>query len=82
MAAASLPISELPALVEELTAREVEVVAAASRGLKNNSIAELLGISVETVKTHVGNAMDKLGARDRTQMAVMALLYGLIDPLG
>lgn len=82
LAAASLPISELPALVEELTAREVEVVAAASRGLKNNSIAELLGISVETVKTHVGNAMDKLGARDRTQMAVMALLYGLIDPLG
>ena len=28
-----------------------------------------------------GNAKDKLGARDRTQMAVMALLHGLIDPL-
>ena len=41
-----------------------------------------LGISVETVKTHVVNAKDKLGAADRTQLAVMALLYGLIDPLG
>ena len=36
---------------------------------------------METVKTHVVSAKDKLGARDRTQMAVMALLHGLIDPL-
>ena len=73
--------SDLPALVEELTPREQQVVAAVARGLKNNSIADVLGVSVETVKTHVGNAMDKLGARDRTQMAVTAMLYGLIDPL-
>ena len=79
--AASAPQPDLPPLVEELTPRELDVVAAVSRGLKNNSIADLLGISLETVKTHVGNAMDKLGARDRTQMAVTALLYGLIDPL-
>ena len=52
-----------------------------ARGLTNNAIGDLLGVSVETVKTHVGNAMDKLGARDRTQMAVTAMLYGLIDPL-
>ena len=45
-------------------------------------IGSSLGISVETVKTHVVNAKDKLGAADRTQVAVMALLYGLIDPLG
>jgi Response regulator containing a CheY-like receiver domain and an HTH DNA-binding domain len=57
------------------------VTAGVARGLKNNAIATLLGLSVETVKSHVGNAMDKLGARDRTQMAVTALLYGLIDPL-
>ena len=73
--------SDLPPLVEELTPREQQVVAAVARGLKNTSIADVLGVSVETVKTHVGNAMDKLGARDRTQMAVTALLYGLIDPL-
>ena len=46
------------------------------------AIATSLGISLETVKTHVVNAKDKLGAGDRTQLAVMALLYGLIDPLG
>ena len=79
--AAAAPQPDLPPLVEELTQRELDVAAAVARGLKNNAIADLLGISLETVKTHVGNAMDKLGARDRTQMAVTALLYGLIDPL-
>ena len=80
--AASVPKANLPSLLEELTPRDLEVVAAVSNGLKNHSIADQLGVSVETVKTHVGNAMDKLGARDRTQMAVTALLYGLIDPMG
>ena len=47
-----------------------------------DAIASSLGMSVETVKTHVVNAKDKLGAGDRTQLAVMALLYGLLDPLG
>ena len=79
--AAAAPQPDMPPLVEELTQRELDVAAAVARGLKNNAIADLLGISLETVKTHVGNAMDKLGARDRTQMAVTALLYGLIDPL-
>ena len=58
------------------------VVAGVARGLTNQGIGSSLGISVETVKTHVVNAKDKLGAADRTQLAVMALLYGLIDPLG
>ena len=57
------------------------LVAGVARGLTNQCIATSRGISLETVKTHVINAKDKLGARDRTQMAVMALLYGLIDPL-
>ena len=79
--AASIPEVNLPALVEELTARELDVVAGVARGLTNAAIATSLGISVETVKTHVVNAKDKLGARDRTQMAITAMLYGLIDPL-
>ena len=82
LASADAPSPDLPPLVEELTERELEVVAAVARGLKNNAIANTLGITLETVKTHVVNAMGKLGARDRTQLAVMALLYGLIDPLG
>ena len=68
-------------MIEPLSERELDVVAALARGLKNQAIADSLGISLETVKTHVVNAMGKLGARDRTQLAVMALLYGLIDPL-
>ena len=74
--------SGLLPLIEELTERELEVVAGVARGLTNQGIGSSLGISVETVKTHVVNANDKLGAADRTQLAVMALLYGLIDPLG
>lgn len=69
-------------MIEELTERELEVVAGIARGLTNQAIAESLAISLETVKTHVVNAKDKLGAADRTQLAVIALLYGLIDPLG
>ena len=55
--------------------------AGVARGLTNNAIGSCLGISVETVKTHLVNAKGKLGASDRTQMAVTALLYGLIDPM-
>ena len=82
LGAAEAPNPNLPPLIEELTERELEVVAGVARGLTNQGIGSSLGISVETVKTHVVNAKDKLGAADRTQLAVMALLYGLIDPLG
>ena len=82
LGAAQAPNPNLPPLIEELTERELEVVAGVARGLTNQGIGSSLGISVETVKTHVMNAKDKLGAADRTQLAVMALLYGLIDPLG
>ena len=69
-------------MIEELTERELEGVAGVDCGLTNQGIGNSLGISVETVKTHVVNAKDNLGAADRTQLAMMALLYGLIDPLG
>ena len=82
LGAAEAPNPNLPPLIEELTERALEVVAGVARGLTNQGIGSSLGISVETVKTHVVNAKDKLGAADRTQLAVMALLYGLIDPLG
>tara|TARA_B100002051_G_scaffold237474_1_gene239367 strand:- start:418 stop:627 length:210 start_codon:yes stop_codon:yes gene_type:complete len=68
-------------LIEELTERELELVEGVARGFTNQGIGNSLGISVEPVKTQVVNAKDKLGAADRTQLASMALLYGLIDPL-
>ena len=75
------PRPDLPPLIEQLSQRELEVTTAVARGLTNKTIAASLGLSIETVKTHVVNAMGKLGARDRTQLAVLALLYGLIDPM-
>ena len=82
LGAAEAPHPKLPPLIKELTERELELVAGVACGLTNQGIGGSLGISLETVKTHVANAKDKLGAAYRTQLAVMALLYGLIDPLG
>ena len=50
-------------MIEELTERELEVVAGVARGLTNQGIGSSLGVSVETVKTQVVNANDKFGCR-------------------
>jgi DNA-binding NarL/FixJ family response regulator len=60
-----------------LTDREREIVALAAEGLANDGIAERLGISVATARTHVSRAMIKLGARDRAQLVVFAYQSGL-----
>ncbi|HET6259145.1 response regulator transcription factor [Pseudonocardia sp.] len=63
-----------------LTEREGEVLRWVARGLSNAEIARALMVGVETVKTHVGNVLAKLGARDRTQAVVAAYESGFIDP--
>ncbi len=63
-----------------LTDREGEVLRWVARGLSNAEIARELVVGVETVKTHVGNVLAKLGARDRTQAVVAAYESGFIDP--
>ncbi|MEJ3654280.1 response regulator transcription factor [Actinomycetes bacterium KLBMP 9759] len=63
-----------------LTEREGEVLRWVARGLSNAEIARELVVGVETVKTHVGNVLAKLGARDRTQAVVAAYESGFIDP--
>jgi DNA-binding NarL/FixJ family response regulator len=67
---------ERPAF-ERLTAREREVVAWATTGGSNEEIAATLFLSPATVRTHIGRAMLKVGARDRTQLVVFALHAGL-----
>jgi len=48
--------------------------------LTNAEIAEQFVVSTETVKTHVGNVLTKLGARDRTQAVITAYESGFISP--
>ncbi|MQA86439.1 MAG: response regulator [Streptosporangiales bacterium] len=61
-----------------LTDRESEVLRLMARGLSNSEIAGQLVVSLETVKTHVGNVLTKLGARDRTQAVIVAYESGFI----
>ena len=56
----------------QLTEREKEVLALVCRGLANKQIARQLGISERTVKSHLGNVFQRIGASDRTQAALWA----------
>ena len=67
------------ASVASLTAREREVVSLVAAGLSNEEIADRLGLSPLTAKTHVSRAMVKLNARDRAQLVVFAYATGLAE---
>jgi DNA-binding NarL/FixJ family response regulator len=61
-----------------LTQREFEVLREMARGQTNKMVADSLGISYETVKEHMQHVLAKLGVKDRTQAAVMAVRRGLL----
>lgn len=60
-----------------LTARERDVLAGIARGLSNRAIADELGITERTARTHVSNILAKLGLSSRTQAALLAVQHGL-----
>jgi DNA-binding NarL/FixJ family response regulator len=64
--------------VAELTDREREVLSLVAQGLTNTELARKLNVSLPTAKTHVSRILTKLGARDRTQLVILAYQLRLV----
>jgi two-component system, NarL family, nitrate/nitrite response regulator NarL len=58
-------------LLEKLTKREKDVAIEAAKGLSNKEIARILDITERTVKAHLASIFERLGAKDRLQLALM-----------
>jgi DNA-binding NarL/FixJ family response regulator len=65
---------------QALTERELFVLRLVASGASNQEIAQKLSISVNTVKSHLKNILEKLQLENRTQAATYALKHGLISP--
>lgn len=76
-------LEKVPAAIDpdeaRLTPREKQVLALVARGMSNTEIAGDLGISMGTLKTHIGNLLMKLRARDRSQLVIAAYRLGLAN---
>lgn len=69
------------AVADDLSERELEVLALLVQGKTNREIAEELLISLPTVKTHLRNIYGKLGAANRAEAASLAIRHGLISDI-
>jgi DNA-binding NarL/FixJ family response regulator len=67
-------------VVEELTARELEVLVLIAGAASNTEIAEQLYVGESTVKTHISSIFMKLGVRDRAAAIVYAFDRGIVAP--
>ncbi|MBN1640907.1 MAG: response regulator transcription factor, partial [Anaerolineae bacterium] len=72
-------VGPLPALIEELSERELEVLALIADGLTNREIAERLYIATGTVKTHTSSIYGKLDVHSRTQAVARAHALGILS---
>jgi len=66
--------------LEDLTAREREVVTLIAKGYKYREIAEELGISQKTLETHMRNVFEKLGVASRNEVTRLAFESGFVQP--
>lgn len=77
LAEVSSPGGGVPGL-DQLTARELEVLSLLGLGLSNRDLAARLFVAEKTVKTHVSAVLAKLQLTDRTQAALFAVRHGLV----
>ena len=65
--------------IQPLTKQELRVLKFIGEGLNNESIAQMLSVSRNTIKAHVSSILSKLGLSNRTQAAIWAVRRGLVD---
>jgi DNA-binding NarL/FixJ family response regulator len=70
--------SALELEIEDLSERQLEVLALVADGLSNQEICAQLGVTVETVKTHVTHILQRLGARSRAHAVGIGYKHGLL----
>ena len=64
-------------ILNELSAREKEVLEALCQGMSNKEMAESMFVSTETIKSHVSTVISKLGVKDRTQAVIACIRAGM-----
>ncbi len=72
-------IFDLRREVKSLSARELSILQLSAKGFSNPEVADMLGISVNSVKTHFRHIFEKLDVNDRTEAVTLALSRGIIE---
>ena len=72
--------SEVALMADQLTYRELDVLRLLAEGVRGEEIASRLGISRNTVRTHVQNILTKLQVHSRLEAATFAVRHGIVDP--
>ena len=65
--------------VKSLSAREISIIQLAAKGFSSPEVAEMLGISVNSVKTHFRHIFEKMDVSDRTEAVTLAISRGIIE---
>ena len=65
--------------MDRLTERESEVLALIADGLSSDEIAQVMTVTIHTVKAHIGSLRSKLHARDRAQLVIAAYEHGFVS---
>ncbi|MBT3391796.1 MAG: response regulator transcription factor [Chloroflexi bacterium] len=75
----SQPVPQSTTIASDLSEREMEILRLLARGLTNAEIAEKLFLTKGTVRNYVSSVLAKLEVEDRTQAAILAIRYGLVQ---